>query len=225
MDFYVEQAVLDAGVKTKFAVMRGIDNHGRSEMWDRYRERQLKRFYEMYKDIDVHEDPIIEGFNILHDKTGVKRRKNIPSVQNLVKLLVKNQDLFYINKVVDIYNIMSLDTKLSYGAHDISKIDGDVTLRFTDGTERFQPLGQPEPIPINAHEYSYIDSSNEVLCRLEIRQVEKTAVTEDTEDALLLIIGNDATPQESLDKAAEDLIEMIQKYCGGFGDVVEPTVY
>lgn len=225
MEFYVEKAVLDAGVKATFAVMRGIDNHGRSEMWDAYRKKEVARFYEQYKDVDVHEDPIIEGYNILHDKTGVKRRKNIPSIQNLVKLLVKHEDLYYVNRLVDIYNILSLETKLSFGAHDMSKIDGDVTLRFTDGTERFQPLGQPEPIPINPHEYCFIDSSNEVLCRLEIRQVEKTSMSEDTEDVLLLLLGHDETPQEMLDEAMQDLIDMVQKYCGGSGEIVQPTVY
>ncbi len=225
MAYYVEKAVLDAGVKTVFAEMHGIDNHGRSDLWDAFRAKEIERFYEKYKDLDVHADPIIEGFNILHDKTGVKRRKNIPSTQNLIKLLVKNHDLFYVNRLVDIYNICSLETKLSFGAHDMSKIDGDVTLRFTDGTERFQPLGQPEPKPINPHEYSYIDSSNEVLCRLEIRQVEKTSISEDSEDVLLLVLGHEDTTQEYLDQAMQDLIDMIQKYCGGFGEIVQPEVY
>lgn len=45
-----------------------------------------------------------------------------------------------INKAVDIYNIVSMDTKLALGVHNIDKVDGDVTLRFMDGTERFQPM-------------------------------------------------------------------------------------
>ena len=51
---------------------------------------------EEYKDIDYHADPILEGFHILHDRAGVKRRKNIPASENLIRLLNKHGDVFYI---------------------------------------------------------------------------------------------------------------------------------
>jgi len=79
MDFYVEDNVLDIGVKNIFAIVREIDNHNISEEWRVYRERRLQELLEEYRGIDVHADPVLEGFNILHDKSGVKRRKNIPA--------------------------------------------------------------------------------------------------------------------------------------------------
>jgi len=79
MDFYVEDKVLDIGVKNIFAIVREIDNHNISEEWRVYRERRLQELLEEYRGIDVHADPVLEGFNILHDKSGVKRRKNIPA--------------------------------------------------------------------------------------------------------------------------------------------------
>jgi len=79
MDFYVEDKVLDIGVKIIFAIVREIDNHNISEEWRVYRERRLQELLEEYRGIDVHADPVLEGFNILHDKSGVKRRKNIPA--------------------------------------------------------------------------------------------------------------------------------------------------
>lgn len=224
MEFYVEQKVLDAGVKLVCGIIRGVDNNGDTEEWTQYRTKKIKEFYEAYQGFDVHADPIIEGYNILHDNTGVKRRKNIPSTQNLIKILEKSGDIYYISRVVDIYNVLSLDNKLSYGAHDMRFIEGNITLRFTDGTERFVPLGQPEPKAINSGEYSYCDDSNEVLCRLEIRQVEKTAIQPDTTDIALLVQGNEATTDEYVKKGMEDLIEMIEKYCGGKGEVIMPTV-
>ena len=33
------------------------------------------------------------------------------------------------NKTVDIYNILSIESKLCLGAHDIDKVDGNVTLK------------------------------------------------------------------------------------------------
>ena len=224
MEFKVEKAVLDAGVKIVFVVIQGLDNSKESYEWHAHREILLNDQLERYKDIDVHQDPILEGFNLLHDHTGVKRRKNIPASENLIKLLQKHGSLTYINKVVDIYNLISLDSKLALGAHNIDRVSGNVTLRFTDGTERFVPLGQTEPVAINPHEYSYIDDSNEVLCRLEIRQVQKTLVDETARNVFYIVQGNDATSDELLHQTAQKIIDLTTQYCGGVGEIIIPTV-
>jgi len=224
MHFYVEQAVLDAGVKILFAAVYGITNHGEDPEWAAYREKRLEELYVEYAELDIHTDPVLEGFNILHDRTGVKRRKNIPASENLIKLLKKNHGMFYINQAVDIYNLISLESKLALGAHNIDRVDGDVTLRFTDGSERFVPIGQTEPIPVAAHEYSYCDDANEVLCRLEIRQVEKTKVDETARNVFYIVQGNEATPDKLLYDTAHRIIDLTVKYCGGTGEIIVPTV-
>lgn len=224
MEFRVAKDVLDAGVKILFVVIKGIDNKTPSAEWNQYRTEKIKELAEEYKDIDVHQDPILEGYNILHDNTGVRRRKNIPASENLIKLLRKHGGMNFINKAVDIYNIVSMETKLALGAHDIDKVDGNVTLRFTDGTERFQPLGQDESIPIAPHEYSYIDDSNEVLCRLEIRQVLKTLVDENTKNVFYIVQGNQATSDDYLRSGAQQIIDLTTKYCGGKGEIIVPSL-
>lgn len=224
MEFRVAKDVLDAGVKILFDVIEGIDNKTPSEIWNAYRDEKIKELLVRYQNLDVHQDSILEGYNILHDKTGVRRRKNIPASENLIKLLRKHGGITPINKAVDIYNIVSMDTKLALGAHNIDKVDGNVTLRFTDGSERFQPIGSDGPIPIAAHEYSYIDDSNEVLCRLEIRQVLKTLVSEETTNIFYIVQGNSATSDEYLRKGAQQIIDLTTKFCGGKGRIVVPEV-
>ena len=224
MEFRVAKDVLDAGVKILFDVIEGIDNATPSEEWNSFRNEKIKELLVRYQDLDVHQDPILEGYNILHDNTGVRRRKNIPASENLIKLLRKHGGMNPINKAVDIYNIVSMDTKLALGAHNIDKVDGNVTLRFTDGTEHFKPIGADGPIPIAAHEYSYIDDSNEVLCRLEIRQVLKTLVTEETTNIFYIVQGNAATSDEYLREGAQQIIDLTTKFCGGRGRIVVPEV-
>ena len=224
MEFFVEQAVLDAGVKIVFAVVHGLDNHGEDPEWAAYREKRLEELFEEYAELDIHTDPILEGLNILHDKTGVKRRKNIPASENLIKLLKKNHGMFYINQAVDIYNLISLESKLALGAHNIDRVEGNVTLRLTDGSERFVPIGQTEPVPVAPHEYCYCDDANEVLCRLEIRQVEKTKVDEEAQNVFYIVQGNEATPYELLYETAQKIVDLTVHYCGGRGEVIIPTV-
>lgn len=224
MEFQVTRDVLDSGVKIVFAVMEGLDNHGRDPEWDAYRTDKLQELYERYSGVNVHEDAVLEGFNLLHDKTGVKRRKNIPASENLIKLLLKNHGMFYINQAVDIYNLISLDSKLALGAHNMDRVDGNVTLRFTDGSETYVPLGQERPVPVNPHEYCYCDDANEVLCRLEIRQVNKTKVDEEARNVFYIVEGNEATEQSFLLQTAQEIIDTTSRYCGGSGRVVIPKV-
>ena len=70
MEFFVEQAVLDAGVKIVFAAVCGLDNHGEDPEWAAYRDKRLEELFEAYAELDVHADPILEGFNILHVETA-----------------------------------------------------------------------------------------------------------------------------------------------------------
>ena len=65
-----------------------------------------------------------------------------------------------------------------------------MTLKITDGSESFLPLGNDEPKPIKPGEYSFVDDDNDVICWLDIRQVDKTKVTSDSKNILYLIIGN-----------------------------------
>ena len=223
IQFAVEKSVLDIGVKIVFLVIEGIDNTRISPEWMEKRKGIIANLLNDYKDIDYHADPVLEGFHILHDRAGVKRRKNIPASENLIRLLNKHGDVFFINQAVDIYNIISMESKLALGAHDIDRVDGNVTLRFTDGAERFVPIGQSEPVPNNPHEYSYCDDANEVLCRLEIRQVEKTKVDEKTTNAFYIIQGNEATDNELLLATARKILDETIKYCGGKGRIIIPT--
>ncbi|MBQ9824055.1 MAG: hypothetical protein IJM63_06120 [Solobacterium sp.] len=222
--FFVQKEVLDAGVKIIFPVIEGIDNTAVSEEWMARRTALISELAERYRDLDFHEDRVLEGFNILHDRTGVKRRKNVPASENLIRLLKKNGDMPVINQAVDIYNVISMDSKLALGAHDIDKTSGNVTLRFTDGSEKFVPIGQTQPQPVRPHEYSYCDDHNEILCRLEIRQVEKTKVTESAGNIFYIVQGNEETGRDFLEETAQRIIDETVKYCGGSGRIIIPEV-
>ena len=60
MDFYVEDRVLDIGVKIVFVAINDIDNHTVNEEWREYREKRIKELLEIYRNIDIHADPILD---------------------------------------------------------------------------------------------------------------------------------------------------------------------
>ena len=85
-------------------------------------------------------------------------------VKRLLKNLLKKQEFHKINPLVDLYNLISMDTKLALGAHDLDKIEGNITLRLTQGNENYIPLGSEEAKEVKAGIYSYIDDANDIIC-------------------------------------------------------------
>lgn len=224
MEYRVEQRVLDLGVKIVFAEIEGFDNTTDSPEWDAQRDARLAALVERWRGQDLHADPVLEGFHLLHDHAHIRRKHNVPAPVTLIKLLAKRGTAPYINKVVDIYNTVSMETRLALGAHDLDHVDGSVTLRITDGSERYVPLGESNPVPVAAGEYSYCDDANEVLCRLEVRQVNKTATTPATTRAFFIVQGNEATSDEDVLQGAQTLIDEVSRHAGGTGRIVVPEV-
>ena len=223
MEFFIHKEVLELGVRIKGVFIEGIDNTYEDDIYLAWRRQKTADLLQKYSGFDIKRDEILEGFYRLHEKVNVPRRKNIPASENLIKLLVKHQDLYRINKAVDIYNIISLESKLALGAHDTDLIDGNIHLRITDGSESFVPLGGTGK-PVKAGEYSYIDDAGDILCWLEIRQSEKDKVTDNTRNLFYIIQGNEKTPDELLQHTAEEIIDLTTRFCGGRGFVAGTVI-
>ena len=222
MEFIVDDKVKELGVKILGLKIENMNNsNSNSDDFNIWRENKIKELITKYKDYDIKNDKVIEGFYTLHEKVGVPRRKNLPASENLIKLLSKREDLVHINKAVDIYNIISIKSKLCLGAHDIDKISGNVSLKITDSTENFIPLGNEESKPVKNGEYSFVDEDNDVLCWLDIRQVDKTKVTEETKNVIYFVIGNEQTDFKELEKVANEIIEITTRYCGGEATILK----
>lgn len=220
MNFVVDNKVKELGVKIVALKIEGIDNNSKNSEFEVWRKKKIEELIKKYKNYDIKNDKVIEGFYFLHQLVGVPRRKNLPASENLIRLLIKREDLVHINKAVDIYNIISIDSKLCLGAHDIDKVPGNVNLKITDGTENFIPLGSEEPKKVGVGEYSFVDDNNDVICWLDIRQVDKTKVEENSKNVLYLVIGNKENTYEELEKVANEIIEITTKYCGGTGTIL-----
>jgi DNA/RNA-binding domain of Phe-tRNA-synthetase-like protein len=221
MKFIVDENVTNLGLKIKAVILENIDNSdNNNQEYNSWREEKINELINKYKDYDIKSDEVIEDFYRLHQEVGVPRRKNLPASENLIRLLVKRESLVSINKAVDIYNILSIESKLCLGAHDISKISGNVTLKITDGKENYIPLGSTDKKAVNNGEYSFVDDDNDVICWLDIRQVDKTKVDNSTKNILYFIIGNEKTADSELEKVANDIINITTKYCGGTGKII-----
>ena len=135
-------------------------------------------------------------------------------MRNLDSLVQKSGQLPQINTTVDCYNIVSLRHGLVVGCHDIEKLKGNLRFVIVSGKETYIPLGSSQNKGVAKGEFAVVDDS-QVVCRLDEKQCNDTRVTEHTRHLVFYVQGNRNTPLELLQKAANEIGELITKYCGG----------
>lgn len=219
-DFHFDEALRKRGVTGAYSLLLGADQ-------SRTPPAEISSFVDgvvagvrdrAVRDL-ITSDPVYAGFRELHKSFEVPTRKLFSASETLIRYVEKRGDIPRIGPLVDVYNAVSLETKLSLGAHDLTAVTGGIAVRLTTGAERYHPVGAAEPEPVRPGEYCYIDGdgigSPEVICRLEVRQSEKTKVTPATRDVFLIVQGNAATPPDYVQAGHDQLTALLQRFFGG----------
>lgn len=215
LKFIITNEASILGIKVLTARLTGVKNEKSTTELDQYIKSELDRIKEYWRNRNYEEDEILLGFRDLHTQVGRSNRDYPASPEILLKSLLERDRFPRINGIVDIYNLVSVKTRLALGAHDINCMNGNITLRITQGNENFLPLGATKSVSIPAGEYSYVDDENNIICRLEVLQTEATKITLDTKDVFLIIQGNPNTTTAYIEQGAREVIDLILKFCGG----------
>lgn len=219
-DIRVNRHIFDIGIIVNFVIFSNIDNRTLPKKFNEYRKSVLTDILSGLSKNTIRRDRYLQGYRLLRERTGLGKDRYISSPEALLKYLLKNGDLPRINPLVDIYNLLSVKSRISIGAHDMEKINAHLELRLTSGDETFTPMGQSLPMNVAAGEYAYVDGDNEILCRLDHRQCHKTRITETTRSCVLIVQGNPYIEAESLDSITAELILLVNEYCGSESHII-----
>jgi methionyl-tRNA synthetase len=174
-------------------------------------EKHIKQIIASLPFEEMLKSPLLEQYRRLQREAGIA--EPAAPAESLLKLIQRSGRLPNINRVVDCYNLASAQTLMSMGAHDISKIKGDIRLVTTDGTEKYTPLGQTSPEKIAPGEYAAMDDEK-ILCRLDMKQCDETKCGKDTRDILVYVQGNAETSDAEVLKALEKVRDLFRDFCG-----------
>lgn len=214
MKFTFETAVYELGVRGVYFNVRGMRNIDSNDAGiEAFVTEQVARWT-----ADLEKSEIIRGFSLLHRKVSNRAAKLAASSESLSAYRRTHGAIPRINGLVDVYNAISVRSGVAIGAHDLARVSGDIALRLTRGDETFWPLGASEPRKVPPGEYAYVDSSDDILCRMEVRQVEKTKVTLATRDAFFIVQAHAHADWVTVTEISEEL----KRAClGFFGGAVE----
>ena len=91
MNFKVEREVLDLGLKVIGISITDLDNKIKTKEFLKFKDKAYKALKEKYNNFEIETDLILRGFNELHKKIGVKRKKNTPISESLLKNFLKDE--------------------------------------------------------------------------------------------------------------------------------------
>lgn len=177
---------------------------------------------ELWKEIDAFS----ADFRTKHKMEDIGKRKAIaatrqayknlgkdpsryrPSAEALCRRIIKDINLYQIDTLVDLVNLVSLKTGYSIGGFDADKIKGNLVLGVGKAGEKFEAIGRGllniEGLPVYRDEIGGIGTPTS--------DEERTKITAET--TRLLMIINGYSGKERLQEATDYAVGLLEKFAG-----------
>lgn len=215
-EFRIEPDVLELfpEVTIAIAIVRGIDNRvDDPEIWPML-QTEIERAADAVRDLEIGKLPAVAPWRAAYARFGVKPSKFHSSIEALLRSAQSGR-LRSINPLVDLYNTISLRHSLPAGGEDLAKVVGDVRLTRARGDEFFVRLGatEPEPPPVGA--VIYRDDDGVICSCWNWREAERTMLTPETTDAVLVIESVPPFDPAAARIAMDDLVALAGRHLGG----------
>jgi DNA/RNA-binding domain of Phe-tRNA-synthetase-like protein len=159
--------------------------------------------------------PHIAAWRAAFSRFGAKPSRYPSSAEALMHRAIRGQELPRINRLVDLYNAVSVTHAIPVGGEDLDAIAGPVTLAHAAGTEPFDPRddsgGDAEhPRP---GEVVWADALGVTCRRWNWRQGRRTQLTPDTAAAYFLFDALGPCDDAQLAAAMDHLCQLITEAC------------
>jgi DNA/RNA-binding domain of Phe-tRNA-synthetase-like protein len=156
-------------------------------------------------------DPAIATWHAAYRSFGTNPRRIRPSVDALLRRLVRNGRMPRINGAVDAYNAVSVRYAVPAGAFDIDQLGDHLDIRPAGPGDRFTPLGEPDEIETpGSGEVVYAQGSEVLTRHWNHRDAHATRVHEGTPSAVFMLERVSAeVPAERLTDAAAHLATLL----------------
>jgi DNA/RNA-binding domain of Phe-tRNA-synthetase-like protein len=147
---------------------------------------------------------------------GAKPKEHRSSIENLYRLVLRGGEVRAVNAMVDIYNFVSLRFMIPAGGEDLDAVSGDIELAVAGASEPpVRLLGDAGERAPHPGEVIYRDRVSAICRRLNWREAERTKLTRETANAVLVMEALPPIPTEELRGALGELSRLISQHCGG----------
>jgi DNA/RNA-binding domain of Phe-tRNA-synthetase-like protein len=164
---------------------------------------------------NVATHPKIEAWREAYRALGVKPTEFRPSMEALVRRVLKKDPLPAISKIVDLGNLVSIRHLVPIGAHAIDQLTDDMDLRAATGAEIFEPFGSDAVEHPNPNEIIFAEGQTVLTRRWTWRQSKHTLILPETTAVEINVDALPPVTDEEVQNIFDEISELVKKYCGG----------
>jgi DNA/RNA-binding domain of Phe-tRNA-synthetase-like protein len=163
----------------------------------------------------IRRHPVVEMTKNAYRKMGKDPNRYRPAAESLLRRLASGKELYHVNNMVDILNMVSVATGFSIGGYDSEKIQGSITFGLGRDQEAYQGIGRGE---LNIENLPVFRDGEGAFGTSTSDSV-RTMVTEETKKILMVFPAF-----EKMDDRLNKALEMAEKLLVELGGVKEMTV-
>jgi DNA/RNA-binding domain of Phe-tRNA-synthetase-like protein len=164
---------------------------------------------------NVAAHPKIEAWREAYRSLGVKPTEFRPSMEALVRRVLKKDPLPAISTIVDLGNLVSIQNLVPIGVHAIDQLTDDMDLRPATGDEIFEPFGSEAVEHPNPSEIIFVEGQTVLTRRWTWRQSKHTLILPETTAVEFNVDALPPVTDAEVKAIFEEIAELMKKYCGG----------
>ena len=177
-------------------------------MWTYLKKDIFKKTKDAIFDYGINELPNIKEARQAYKAFGKDPSRYRVSSEALIRRIGQGKGLYEVNTVVDVNNLISIQSGFSGGSYDASRIGEELILRVGREYETYKGIGKDEikidGLPVLADDEGAIGSSTS--------DSERAMIMEDTTEVLTLIYS--FSENQDLERAMEYGSAYLEKYAG-----------
>lgn len=215
MKFSIASDLLEKYPSTHVGLIfvKGCDNKTVSPEVSYILRESEEKLRERMSDKALLDLPELKEWRETYKSFGAKKGRRV-SIEAMAKRVNKGDELPSISPLVDLYNAVSLRYIFPCGGEDLAHVHGDVMLGFAEGNEAFLRIGGEENEPPVPGEVVYKDDEG-CLCRSwNWREADRTKLTENTKDAVLVIETLDPDRNKEFVDAMSHMEDLVKALTG-----------
>lgn len=197
-------------------LLRAEDVHVRRRHDDleAYKEAAVEAARRGYTLEGLKDEPRIRAYRDFFWRVGIDPTKTRPASEALLRRVLQGRPLPRVNTLVDAYNLASLETRVALAAFDAATLAGDLRLRPAEAGEPFLGIGMDDPVALQGREI-VVEDDQGLVAVYPYRDADRTKVTLDTHDAVLMVCGVPGLKEAVLEEAARRTGSLVERVCGG----------
>lgn len=155
--------------------------------------------------------PRIIAVRSMYKKLDFDPSRYRPASEALVRRILKNKGLYFVNSAVDVNNFCSIKYLMPFGLYDLDQIQGDIVYKFANEGNYVNISGNQ----VSTGRKPFLTDQHGVFGN-PTSDARRTAVTLSTKNVISVIYADEEVTDDMLNEILEFTGNMLVKYNGGF---------